>query len=141
MNNERLRDKKTGKVYRSFSYNYLNTFPTYILLENLKDRNPDVNIIGFRIGTNYEFRTFYKNYHGECTPECSKIFSKNKSFEFTDTAYDALYFLASNDLEVSTEFQVEEDATPAEIGKAFRSMLKNKKTNKKVLSSFASLIS
>ena len=141
MNKERLRDRKTGKVYRSFSYNYLDTFPTYILLENLKDRNPDVNIIGFRIGTNYEFKTFYRNYHGECTPECSKMFSKNKSFEFTDTAYDALYFLASNDLEVSTEFEVKEDATPAEIGKAFRSMLKNKKTNKKVLSSFASLIS
>jgi hypothetical protein len=138
---ERLRDRKTGKVYRSFDYKGLNTFPTYILLDNLKDRNPDVNIIGFRIGSNYEFRSFYKNYYGECTSECSKMFSKNKSFEFTDTAYDALYFLASNELEVSTQFEVEEDATPADIGKAFRSMLKNKKTNKKVLSSFASLIS
>ncbi len=140
-NKERLRDRKTGKVYRSFSYNDLNNFPTYILLDNLKDRNPDVNIIGFRIGSNHDFRSFYKSYYRECNPECFKIFSKDKSFEFTDTAYDALYFLASNNLEVSTEFQVKEDATPAEIGKAFRSMLKNKKTNKKVLSSFASLIS
>jgi hypothetical protein len=35
---------------------------------------------------------------------------------------------------------VDEEASTLEIGKAFRSMLKKKTTNKKLLSSFATLV-
>jgi hypothetical protein len=38
------------------------------------------------------------------------------------------------------EFNVSEDASTAEISKAFRGMLKKKTMNKKILSSFASLV-
>jgi hypothetical protein len=36
---------------------------------------------------------------------------------------------------------VAEDASDSDIGKAFRTMLKKKATNKKLLSSFATLVS
>jgi ribosomal protein L23 len=40
----------------------------------------------------------------------------------------------------STDFEVSNDATKAQIAKAFKSMLKAKTTNKKILSSFVDMV-
>ena len=49
-----LRDRTTGRTYEQFTYG--NT--TNIFLKQLRDRNPDVNVLGFRIlsgSRSYEF--------------------------------------------------------------------------------------
>jgi hypothetical protein len=49
--------------------------------------------------------------------------------------------MALDGLSATTEFEVEEDANTKEIGKAFTKSLAKKGVNKKMLTSFASLIS
>ena len=49
--------------------------------------------------------------------------------------------MGTDSLSATTEFEVEEDATSKEIGKAFTKALAKKGVNKKMLTSFATLIS
>jgi Mg-chelatase subunit ChlD len=141
-----LRDRKIGYVYRNFEMDNVNSNLTAILLENLKDNFPEVNLIGFRIcsGNNfsYLYRCLYKSNGGGVEPdEAMKVWRKDKSYEINGMGYDALYMISSHDLAVDTTMTVEEEATAADIGRAFRTMLKKKTTNKKLLSSFATLVS
>ena len=55
--------------------------------------------------------------------------------------YNALYILGSSVLSTDTTFDVADDASIAQVRKAFRTTLKKKSANKKLLSSFASLVS
>ena len=54
--------------------------------------------------------------------------------------YDSLYLIASTAVVQSTEFNVDDNASKAQITKAFKTMLKSKRTNKKVLSSFIEMV-
>ena len=138
-----LRDRKTGHVYRNFDWTNTKNCMTNILLENLKHNFPEVNLIGFRILSGYEFNGFCRKSYTDTSKlaEVSTKWKKDKSIEFNDFGYDALYAISSTNLSKDSEFEVDEEASDAQIGKAFRKMLKNKGTNKKVLSSFASLVS
>jgi len=49
--------------------------------------------------------------------------------------------LSTTALSSDTEFDVEAGAKTTDIKKAFRNMLKNKTVNKKILTSFAELVS
>jgi len=48
--------------------------------------------------------------------------------------------ISSHDLSVDSDMTVDEEATTIDIGRAFRTMLKKKSTNKKLLSSFVNLV-
>lgn len=141
-----LRDRKIGHVYRNFGTDYDNSMTT-ILLENLKHRFPEVNIIGFRILGGNEFTRFYKylhNINNYLTPipdSANKLWKKEKSIEMNPAGYDSLYAISSSGLSSDTSFNVSANASTNEIKKAFSGMLKQKTTNKKLLSSFASLVS
>jgi hypothetical protein len=141
-----LRDRRIGHVYRNFGNEYGNSLTT-ILLENLKHRFPEVNLIGFRILGNTEFNRFYRYLHNlnsylDTIPDnVTKTWKKEKSVEINPNGYDSLYAISSSGLSDDVSFEVREDASTTEIGKAFRGMLKKKTTNKKLLSSFASLVS
>jgi hypothetical protein len=117
---------------------------TAILLENLKDNFPEVNLIGFRIMTGGSFSHLYRDFYycaGGVDPETViKVWRKEKSYEINGMGYDALYAISSHDLSSNAIMTVDEEASTLEIGKAFRSMLKKKTTNKKLLSSFATLV-
>ena len=135
-----LRDRKLGKTYK-VSQDYRST--TQVLLQNLKDKFPDINLIGFRIGSTSDFNSYYK-YVTETfwvDEGVQKKWRKDKSWEFNNVGYDSLYFLANNNLSSSTDFDIEEAASKAQITKAFKTMLKSKTTNKKILSSFATVVS
>lgn len=138
-----LRDRKIGHVYRKFNFEYKNSL-TVILLENLKHHFPEVNLIGFRILRNSEFNKFYTNVKNISThqiPEnVSKQWKKEKSYEIDAAGYDSFYAISSSGMSSEAEFTVSEDASTAEISKAFRGMLKKKTMNKKILSSFVSLV-
>jgi hypothetical protein len=142
--NNALRDRKIGYVYRNFEMDNVNSNLTAILLENLKDNFPEVNLIGFRIASgnsfSYLYRSLYKSTGGVEPDEAMKVWRKEKTYEINGMGYDALYMISSSDLSVDTTLTVEEEATAADIGRAFRTMLKKKTTNKKLLSSFATLV-
>jgi len=143
-NNNALRDRKIGHVYRNFVINNIkNNLPT-ILLENLKDNFPEVNLIGFRICSGSTFSYLYRSIYeiiGGVEPEnAMKVWRKEKTYEINSIGYDALYMISSHDLSVDSDMTVDEEATTIDIGRAFRTMLKKKSTNKKLLSSFVNLV-
>ncbi len=143
-----LRDRKTGNVYRTFQ-DYCGSYDnslTAILLENLQHRFPEINLIGFRIVTGTEFNRVYRyinSFSGgyEIPDQIIKQWRKSKSIEMNPVGYNALYILGSSVLSTDTTFDVADDASIAQVRKAFRTTLKKKSANKKLLSSFASLVS
>ena len=137
-----LRDPKIGRTYRHFDFEQKNSLTT-ILLENLKDTFSQVNFIGFRIGNGNDFSSLYKGIHGwkHDHDAVMKKWRKQKSWELNGLGYDSLYVLGQTTLSSDVEFDVEQGAKKTEISKSFRSMLKAKTTNKKILSSFATVVS
>ena len=136
----RLRDRKTGHVSRSVGSNFNDNITT-LLLENLRQNYPDVNFLGFRILTGGDFSYLYRNTYNETADNVLKKWRKDKSFVFTkQLGFQSLYLIASTSVNQSSEFEVKEDATKAQIAKAFKTMLKAKTTNKKILSSFVDMV-
>jgi hypothetical protein len=70
----------------------------------------------------------------------SKEWKKNRSFIIQGSGYDAYFALSSTTLAQDAEFYVDEDATKAQIKKAFVKSLKTKKLNKRVLGEFIELV-
>ena len=134
-----LRDRKTGRTYSQFEYdNVTNTF-----IQQLRDRHPEVNVIGFRILSGSQLQSFvgkYASYEGYSAIQ--KQWKKEKSAIISNTkAFTALYAISNNSLNQSTEFNVESGAKKGEISRAFKKMLGSKSTNKKLLNSFIEYVS
>ena len=134
-----LRDRKTGRTYSQFEYdNVTNTF-----IQQLRDRHPEVNVIGFRILAGSQLQSFvgkYASYEGYGAIQ--KQWKKEKSAIISNTkAFTALYAISNNSLNQSTEFNVESGAKKGEISRAFKKMLGSKSTNKKLLNSFIEYVS
>jgi hypothetical protein len=141
-----LRDRKTGRVYPRFdtsSYYGNSDKITKVFLQNVRDRFPDVNLVGIRLVNGRGLNSTYNA--DECkTPydEVQKQWKKSKSAELVGhLGYQALYLMATDSLSATTQFEVDDDATEKEIGQAFTKALAKKGVNKKMLTSFASLIS
>jgi hypothetical protein len=134
-----LRDRKTGRTYEAFEYDNI----TNIFIQQLRDRNPAVNVIGFRILDGSSLSGFvgrYASYEGYS--EVQKQWKKEKSAIIKNPkAFSALYAINGKSLNKETEFNVESGAKKGEISKAFKKMLGNKSTNKKLLSSFIGYVS
>jgi len=135
-----LRDRKLGKTYRikdsTFGF-------TEVLLDNLKDTFPSVNFIGIRLLASRDAGSFIRRYHGWTDEEYNKImkgWKKNRSVSIKSSAYDTYFGLSTTALASDDEFEVKEDATKAEIKRAFGKSLKGKKMNKKILSEFIELV-
>lgn len=137
-----LRDPKIGKVYRRCD-GIIKDGLTTILLENIKDNFPDVNLVGFRIASGSDFGYVYRNTQEYSNiDEVMKKWRKQKSWEINkNVGYDSLYVISQTSLSCDTEFDVESGASTTDIKKAFKNMLKNKTVNKKILTSFATLVS
>ena len=138
-----IRDRKLGRVYRHFDDSVKDSVTT-ILLENLKDNFPQVNLIGFRIGNGNDFGYLHRSSQGymNWSEDIIKKWRKQKNWVFNqNVGYDSLYMISNTTLSANTEFDVEQGAKKTAISKSFRSMLKNKTVNKKILSSFATVIS
>jgi len=139
-----LRDRKLGKTYKVNS-DYRSI--TQVLLQNLKDKFPEVNLVGFRIGNTGDFTSYYRYATISDSPFWSvpdidlKKWKKEKTWEFNSVGYDSLYFMANTSLSSNTDFDVADTATKTQIKSAFVKSLKSKKTNKKILSSFAAVVS
>ena len=135
-----LRDRKLGKTYRVKDSNF---GLSEVLLENLKDSFPSVNFIGIRLLASRDAGSFIRRYHGWTDEEYNKImkgWKKNRSVSIKTSAYDTYFGLSTTALASDDEFEVKEDATKAEIKRAFGKSLKGKKMNKKILSEFIELV-
>ena len=132
-----LRDRKVGKTY-GFQYDY-HQF-TDVLLNNIKDKFPSTNFIGIRVLPNREASRFMRLYHPYGNDKLSEDWRKNRSFTIKNSGYDAYFAMSAQSLADDTEFEVQEDATKAQIKRAFVKSLKTKKLNKKVLGEFVSLV-
>ena len=134
-----LRDRKLGRVYK-FGWNWREF--TDVLLKNLKDSFPSMNLIGIRVLENRDANRFMRSYSDEYSKEfdiLKKDWSKNKSFTIKNSGYDAYFAMSSATLAQDAEFEPKSDSK-ADIKRAFVKSLKVKKLNKKVLSQFMELV-
>jgi len=130
-----LRDRKTGRVYTEFD-GWEKT--TNILIQQLRDRNPSVNVLGFRIMGGSGLTSFVNGYADISQyDKVQKQWKKEKSAIVPNPkSFTALYVIANSALDETTEFSVETGAKKTDITKAFKKMLNSKSTNKKLLNSF-----
>ena len=138
--NSFLRDRKTGHTY-SLDVEWYGT--TDVLLKNLKHNFSDVNFIGIRLLPNRDSGSFirrYCGYNGSLLEKTISSWRKNKSFTIKTSGYDSYFGLSATALSNDDQFQVQTDATKAQIKRAFVKSLKGKKMNKKILGEFIELV-
>ena len=135
-----LRDRKLGKVYAPFGYSYHGF--TDVLLNNLRDNNPDINFIGLRVLPSRDARSFVNRYFSgyDIIEKKMKDWKKNQSVSIKTSGYHTYFGISANSLANDSEFEVQEDATKSQIKRAFVKSLKVKKLNKKVLGEFVELV-
>jgi len=130
-----LRDRTTGRVYPMNDGwgEMTNTF-----IQQLRDRNSGVNVLGFRIMSGSGLSGFVSTYASIAHyDQVQKQWKKDKSAVIPfPKSYTALYAISSNSVDSDTEFDVESGAKKGEISKAFKKMLRGKSANKKLLNSF-----
>ena len=136
-----LRNRKTGKTYQ-LTDNWYKFTP--ILLNNISDELPHVNFIGIRVLDNRDLGRFLRMNDLDCNSEdyAEKMrhYKKTKSIAIKNVGYKIYFGLSSKTLSTNSDFEVEDDATKAQIKKAFTKSLTAKKMNKKILSQFVELI-
>ena len=136
-----LRDRKLGKTYISKDNGRYEI--TDILLHNLRDTFQDTNFIGIRVISSREGGSFirrYYGYEGEVLEKMMRRWKKDKSFAIKTSGYHTYLGMASSALNNDGELIVKEDATKADIKRAFAKSVKGKKMNKKILSEFIELV-
>ena len=137
---EAIRCRKTGRTY---NYPKWGNYLTETILRYLKGRFPECNFTGFRIGTPREIGYIISNFNTLTSKEKANVsatFKKHKSASAPMMGYQELFVIQSSNLNADVEFDVEEDATKAQITRAFKKTLKAKANNKKILSSFITQI-
>ena len=133
-----LRDRKLGKTYSKMPYHPMHQ--TGVFLEHLRDKFPQVNVLGFRLIQGREVNSYLNNTLGWNSPEAEKAkveYRKNKSTVLNALNYHQLYVLPTRNQD-NTEYldDLKDDATKAQITSAFKKTFKSKRSNKKILRSF-----
>lgn len=107
-----LRDRQTGRVYKAFEGwdGNTNTF-----IQQLRDRNPGVNVLGFRILSGSQLSNFVCSYADVAYySEVQKQWKKEKSAIIPcPKAFTALYAISNNSLDETSAFDVESGAKKA----------------------------
>ena len=142
--NERcfLRNRKTGHTYSCEGLGHWADV-TDLLLKDLRQSFLDINFIGIRILGNRDANQFIRRYVGDVGESYIKIMSKwrkEKSFTIKNSGYHSYFGLSSTTLGNDDEFEVGDEATKAQIKRAFTKSLKSKKMNKRVLGEFMELV-
>ena len=137
-----LRNRKTGHTY---SCNGLGHWAdiTNLMLTDLRDSFSDVNFIGIRILGGRDASQFIRDHVGYTDGSYEKLmkdWKKEKAFSIKTSGYHSYFGLSSSALSNDDEFEVQDDATKAQIKRAFVKSLKNKKMNKKILGEFIELV-
>jgi len=137
-----LRNRKTGHTY---SCEGLGRWAdvTDLLLKDLRQTFLTINFIGIRVLANRDAGQFirgYAGYEGDGYEKIMKRWKKERSFTIKNSGYHSYFGLSANALANEDEFEVQEDATKAQIKRAFVKSLRTKKMNKKILGEFVELV-
>jgi hypothetical protein len=100
-------------------------------------------VINFRITPSRDFSNCYRWYGGGQSSEYEKIktdYRKEGCVQFQNTGFDQFNVVLASSLAQDEEFSVPENATKSQIKSSFVRMLGKKKTNKKLLSNFITLV-
>ena len=131
-----LRNRKTGYTYKlPYAYHGF----TDVLLKDLKQIYSDVNFIGIRIVAARDFGYFIRRYGYISETEYKKA-RKAKTYSIKESGYDSYFAIIDSALANDDEFEVQVDASKAQIKRAFVKSLQAKKLNKKVLGEFVELV-
>jgi hypothetical protein len=143
-----ISDPKTLKTYEISSGLYGDM--TDCLLRILKDRVPDMNLIGFFIAGSgrsgrVDKRTLYYLQHElsrEKIMEQVKFINKNKYLAIDSKGYDEMYVLPSKGMEVSNEGLSDElvGASKAKLKTAFGKAMSGKIESRQLLNKFVKLV-
>ena len=137
-----LRNRKTGHTYSCEGLgNWADT--TDLLLQDLRQTFSTINFIGIRVLSNRDAGHFVRLYTGYEGSEYEKImgrWKKEKSFTIKNSGYHSYFGLSATALANEDEFEVQQDATKAQIKRAFVKSLRTKKMNKKILGEFIELV-
>jgi len=137
-----IRNRKTGYTYSCEGMGYWADV-TDLLIKDLRQSFSDINFIGIRVLNSRdagEFIRRYTGYEDEGYDKIMKRWKRERSFAIKNSGYHTYFGLSSTALANDDEFDVEEDATKAQIKRAFVKSLKTKKMNKKVLGEFIELV-
>ena len=135
-----FRNRKTGRVFALKNMGYYGDV-TDILLEDICDTFPHTNFIGIRLLPNSWASSFIQKYAQDKAYERElNYWRKNKTISLKGSGYHVYFGISSTAIGNETDFEVQEDATKAQIKKAFTKSLRNKKMNKKILSEFIELV-
>ena len=136
-----LRCRKTGRTYSFGEGWYGRASYTDAFLKNLRDKFPSMNFIGIRLLTSGDSYSFLSTHlDGTDLINARVEWRKTKTASIKTSGYHTYFGLSSNALSNDTEFEVKEDASKADIKRAFAKTLKSKKMNKKILSEFIELV-
>ena len=138
--NTAIRCRKTGRTYNLPKWgNYM----TETILRYMKGRFPQCNFTGFRLGSARDIGYIINNFNDLTQAQknaCASVFKKQKATSAPIMGYQELFLIQSNKLNDDVEFEVSEDATKAQITRAFKKTLNAKANNKRILSSFITQI-
>lgn len=137
-----IRDRKLGRTYNNL-YSWYEI--TNLFIQNLKESNPDVNVMGIRLIDGNGLTSYYRFFCKQTMEGLSiikKMWTKDKSAILPDPiAYDALYAISTKGSnESNTGLDVAPGSSKSEVKAAFKKMLAKKSSNKKVLNSFIDTI-
>ncbi len=137
-----LRNRQTGHTY---SCEGLGRWAdvTDLLLQDLRQTFLTTNFIGIRVLANRDAGQFvrqYAGYEGDGYEKIMKRWKKERSFTIKNSGYHSYFGLSATALANEDEFEVQQDATKAQIKRAFAKSLKTKKMNKKILGEFIELV-
>ena len=136
-----LRDRKVGRIYPKFSYDYYGSSHTDIFVENLKDLFPNTNVISIRLCTGHEFNRVTWDMDLDTKEKTKAEWKKHKSFINHNSAYTrSLYILTTSMDDGDSAFEVKEDARKQDISRAFKKSQKGKTSSKRILNEFISVI-
>ena len=136
-----LRDRKVGRIYKTFGYDYYGSSHTDIFVDNLKDNFPSTNVISIRLCSGHDFNRVTWDMDFDTKEKTKAEWRKHKSFINHNSAYTrSLYIHTGSMDETENEFTVKEDARKQDISRAFKKSQKGKVTSKRILNEFISVI-
>ena len=137
-----LRNRKTGYTYSCEGLGHWADV-TDLLLQDLRQTFLTTNFIGIRVLANRDAGQFIRQYAGyedNTYDIIMKRWKKERSFTIKNSGYHSYFGLSATALANEDEFEVQQDATKAQIKRAFVKSLKTKKMNKKILGEFIELV-
>ena len=130
-----LRDRKLGTTYRLSEW----TEGTAALMQHLQDSFPEVNFIGIRLASNSSVQTMFRR-NSIYDEKITSKWRKEKAVSLPIGNYTKFFALSTNEMNKEVDFEVNDNATKAQIRSAFKKSLNKSKFNRKILSEFVELV-